>query len=111
MLLIAVLPHHGPIPADESEVGIAAAYIAPPQIWEDWTAKKTALFFWPYSQVRFTAKLRQVDLAERLGQPQSFVSKYESGERRLDILELRSLCKAVGITLEQFVAKLEERLP
>ncbi len=62
-------------------------------------------------QVRFTAKLRQVDLAERLGQPQSFVSKYESGERRLDILELRSLCKAVGITLEQFVAKLEERLP
>jgi transcriptional regulator with XRE-family HTH domain len=62
-------------------------------------------------QVRLDAKLRQVDLAKRLGQPQSFVSKYESGERRLDILELRSLCKAVGITLEQFVAKLEQRLP
>ena len=62
-------------------------------------------------QIRLDAKLRQVDLAERLGQPQSFVSKYESGERRLDILELRSLCKAVGITLEQFVAKLEQRLP
>ena len=62
-------------------------------------------------QIRLDAKLRQVDLAERLGQPQSFVSKYESGERRLDILELRSLCKAVGITLEQFVARLEERLP
>ncbi len=62
-------------------------------------------------QIRLDAKLRQVDLAERLGQPQSFVSKYESGERRLDILELRSLCKAVGITLQQFVARLEERLP
>jgi len=62
-------------------------------------------------QIRLDAKLRQVDLAERLGQPQSFVSKYESGERRLDILELRSLCKAVGITLEQFVTKLEQRLP
>ena len=62
-------------------------------------------------QIRLDAKLRQVDLAERLGQPQSFVSKYESGERRLDILELRSLCKAVGITLEQFVAELEQRLP
>ena len=62
-------------------------------------------------QIRLDAKLRQVDLAERLGHPQSFVSKYESGERRLDILELRSLCKAVGITLEQFVAKLEQCLP
>lgn len=62
-------------------------------------------------QVRRDAKLRQVDLAERLGQPQSFVSKYESGERRLDILELRSVCKAVGISLEQFVVKLEARLP
>jgi transcriptional regulator with XRE-family HTH domain len=61
-------------------------------------------------QVRLDAKLRQVDLAERLRQPQSFVSKYESGERRLDILELRSLCKVVGLSLEQFVAKLEERL-
>ncbi|MGO9108555.1 MAG: helix-turn-helix domain-containing protein [Thermoguttaceae bacterium] len=62
-------------------------------------------------QIRLDAKLRQVDLAKRLGQPQSFVSKYESGERRVDILELRSLCKAVGITLEQFVARLEQRLP
>jgi transcriptional regulator with XRE-family HTH domain len=62
-------------------------------------------------QIRLDAKLRQVDLAKRLGQPQSFVSKYESGERRLDILELRSVCEAVGTTLEQFVAKLEERLP
>ncbi len=62
-------------------------------------------------QIRLDANLRQVDLAERLGQPQSFVSKYESGERRLDILELRSLCKAVGISLAQFVSKLEERLP
>jgi transcriptional regulator with XRE-family HTH domain len=62
-------------------------------------------------QIRLDAKLRQVDLADRLGQPQSFVSKYESGERRLDILELRSLCKAVGMTLEQFVVRLEQRLP
>jgi transcriptional regulator with XRE-family HTH domain len=62
-------------------------------------------------QIRLDAKLRQVDLAKRLGQPQSFVSKYESGGRRLDILELRSLCKAAGITLEQFVAKLEQNLP
>ena len=35
--------------------------------------------------IRTEAGLRQVDLAQRLGQPQSFASKYESGERRLDV--------------------------
>lgn len=61
-------------------------------------------------QIRAEAGLRQVDLAERLGEPQSFVSKYEIGERRLDILEIRSICEAVGITLEQFVGRLEKVL-
>lgn len=61
-------------------------------------------------EIRTGAGLRQVDLAERLGQPQSFVSKYESGERRLDLLEVRRICEAVGITLEEFVRKLEDSL-
>jgi transcriptional regulator with XRE-family HTH domain len=60
--------------------------------------------------LRLDAGLRQADLAERLGQPQSFVSKFESGERRLDILELRHVCKAIGVSLERFAAKLEESL-
>ena len=51
--------------------------------------------------------MRQVDLANRLGQPQSYVSKYESGERRLDILELRQICNALGISIEAFVRRLE----
>jgi transcriptional regulator with XRE-family HTH domain len=42
--------------------------------------------------------------------PQSVVSKYESGERRLDILELRQVCEATGITLTDFVARLERSL-
>ncbi len=58
-------------------------------------------------QIRLDAGLRQVDLAERIGQNQAFVSKYESGERRLDLLELRQICKAVGISLEEFVRKFE----
>lgn len=58
-------------------------------------------------QVRVEAGLRQRDLAERLGQPQSFVSKYESGERRLDLLEIRDICGAVGVSLEEFVRRLE----
>lgn len=58
-------------------------------------------------RIRLDAGLRQVDLAERLGQPQSFVSKYESGERRLDLLELREICNAVGISLAKFVRMFE----
>jgi len=61
-------------------------------------------------QIRVDAGLRQVDLAEKLGQPQSYVSKYESGERRLDLLELRQVCEAVGISLYQFVRQFESSL-
>lgn len=61
-------------------------------------------------QIRHEAGLRQVDLAEKLGEPQSFISKYESGERRLDLLEVRFICQAMGITLTQFVERLEKLL-
>jgi len=61
-------------------------------------------------QIRREAGLSQADVAQRLGLPQSFVSKYELGERRLDILEIRQICNAVGISLEDFVRKLEEIL-
>ncbi|MGA2937428.1 MAG: helix-turn-helix transcriptional regulator [Syntrophobacteraceae bacterium] len=61
-------------------------------------------------QLRQEAGLRQIDLAKRLGVPQSFVSKYESGERRLDILELRAVCASLGISLQKFVRRLENAL-
>lgn len=56
--------------------------------------------------IRVDAGLRQIDLAEKLGQPQSFVSKCESGERRLDLLELEQVCICCGITLIDFVVRL-----
>jgi len=58
-------------------------------------------------QVRDEAGLKQVDLARKLNQSQSFVSKYESGERRLDLLELRDICTAVGIPLTEFVRRFD----
>ena len=61
-------------------------------------------------EIRLEAGLRQVELAHRLGQPQSFVSKYESGERRLDLLQLRQICEAVGISLQEFVKRFEKSL-
>jgi transcriptional regulator with XRE-family HTH domain len=58
-------------------------------------------------QLREDAGLRQVDLAERLGKPQSYVSKYETGERRLDLLELRDVCRAAGVSLIEFVRRFD----
>ena len=52
----------------------------------------------------------QVELAERLGQTQSFVSKVERGDRRLDIVQLRSILLEFSVSLPQFVAQLEAEL-
>jgi transcriptional regulator with XRE-family HTH domain len=59
---------------------------------------------------RKSAGLTQAELARQLKRPQSFVSKYESGERRLDILELRDICNALGIGLIPFVKRLDRVL-
>jgi transcriptional regulator with XRE-family HTH domain len=61
-------------------------------------------------RVRGEAGLTQAGVAVRVSQPQSFVSKYESGERRLDVLELRAVCSAMGISLADFVRRLEQAL-
>ena len=60
--------------------------------------------------VRSEAGLTQAEVAERLEQPQSFVSKYESGERRLDLIELRQICKAMKISLADFVRRFEKEI-
>lgn len=59
-------------------------------------------------QLREDAGVRQVDLAEQLGVPQSFISKYESGERRLDVIETSAIARALGTTLADVVRRLEK---
>ena len=61
-------------------------------------------------QLRMSAGLRQEDLAQLLDEPQSFVSKYESGERRLDLIELRCIASAIGISLPDLVQRFEEQV-
>ena len=61
-------------------------------------------------ELREAAELRQIDLAKRLGRPQSFVSKYESGEKNLDFLEVREVCEALGIPLAELVRRFERVL-
>jgi|SRR5579863_1255191 transcriptional regulator with XRE-family HTH domain len=57
--------------------------------------------------VREERGLHQTDVADALDRPQSFVSKYESGARRLDLLELKNVCDAIGIELMDFVRRFE----
>ncbi len=58
-------------------------------------------------EIRIEAGLTQMELAVLIERDQTFVSKYESGQRRLDVLEVREICQAIGITLEEFVKRLE----
>ena len=59
---------------------------------------------------RVEAGISQQQLAERLDEPQSFVSKYESGSRRLDLVELREIANALGLSLSVLVKRFEEKL-
>ena len=61
-------------------------------------------------KTRIEAGFRQVDLAKKLKVPQSMISKYEVGERRIDLLELREICAALGVSLVELVAQLEQLL-
>ena len=56
---------------------------------------------------RKAAGLTQTQVATRLSRPQSFVSKYERGERRLDLVEFVEVAKAIGINAALMVAQIE----
>lgn len=48
-------------------------------------------------RLREAAGMTQVEVGQRLGKPQSYVSKYELGERRLDVVECIRIAEAMGI--------------
>jgi transcriptional regulator with XRE-family HTH domain len=62
-------------------------------------------------KIREEAHLSQSALAEKLGRPQTFVSKSELGERRVDFLETLEFCTACGVTVAQFNKRLEQAAP
>ena len=55
---------------------------------------------------REAAGLTQTQLAAKLSRPQSFVSKYERGERRLDVIEFLEVAKTLGIDPVRFTRKM-----
>jgi transcriptional regulator with XRE-family HTH domain len=56
------------------------------------------------------AGLTQVELSQALGKPQSYVSKYETGERKLDYVEINDICKILGIPMARFNNLYEKRI-
>src|ERR1044072_7868315 len=61
-------------------------------------------------RIRLDAGLRQEVLAQLLGKPQAYLSRDESGERRLDLLELRAVCVALRVKLTDFVSEFEKSM-
>jgi transcriptional regulator with XRE-family HTH domain len=61
-------------------------------------------------RARLAKRLRQADLADRLGRDQALVSKVESGERRLDIIELRDWLIALEVDFIKFLSELHAEL-
>ena len=54
-------------------------------------------------QARERSGKTQAEIARALGLPQSYVSKVETCERRVDVIELLRLCRAIGITLSEIM--------
>ena len=60
-------------------------------------------------EYRKRAGFTQQNLSELIDKPQSYVSKYETGERRLDLVEFIDLAEALHFDKYQFIKELEDR--
>jgi DNA-binding Xre family transcriptional regulator len=58
---------------------------------------------------RLEARLSQKQLAERMGVPKIWVSRLETSDRRVDLVEVDHVCAALGIPLSEFVRRYEEK--
>jgi transcriptional regulator with XRE-family HTH domain len=59
-------------------------------------------------ELREAKHLTQAQLARKLSVPQSFVSKYETGERRIDVIETVLICQALETSMTQLLSKLSK---
>lgn len=77
---------------------------------DDYESREEAVLRAQLKALRSNAGLTQAEVAELLRKPQSYISKYESGERTLSVLELRAICRAIGADFAVFTADLDAKL-
>ena len=73
-----------------------------------WDSKRQVVYGL-LKEIRSKAGITQVELSEVLNKPQSYVSKYETGERKLDLVEVADICDALEFSLQLFCKKYTER--
>ncbi len=61
-------------------------------------------------KAREDAGITQVQFAEKIKETQSFVSRCERGERRIDVIELMVFCEAIGVPFVEFIKHLVESI-
>jgi transcriptional regulator with XRE-family HTH domain len=57
-------------------------------------------------EARENAGITQTDLAGRIRRGQPFISKYEKGDRSLDVIEFVEICRKIGVAPERLIKKL-----
>lgn len=90
---------------------VAALHIAEPRFERSAFTEEYKVFLRLLREARKKKGMTQAELAERLGETQSWVSKCERGERRVDIVELRAFCQALDVPFLSFVEALDTELP
>ena len=74
-------------------------------------SREYKVFLEELRNARERSSLTQAQLAEKLGMTQSMISKMERGERRIDAVELRHICRALGTSLIKFITALDRSFP
>lgn len=85
-----------------SQIGIFEFGIYKEQMLKNRYSKEQIVLQELLKQLRIESSLTQDQLAKRLNTPQSFISKYESGERLLDFVELYIICQNFGLSITEF---------
>lgn len=71
---------------------------------------KYNIFLELIKEKRINLNITQVELASILNKPQSYVSKYESGNRRLDLIEFLEVCESLKIEPNEFINELQDKI-
>jgi transcriptional regulator with XRE-family HTH domain len=73
-------------------------------------SKDYEILIWLMADIRKEMKKTQTEVANALEKPQSFISKIENGERRMDLIEMIAIADAIGVPPKQILERLESEI-